>query len=405
MRIKPAFTIIVASFFCLLGYTNCSGSGFTAIGSLNRSSSSVGNIDYTGSNSLPIVVGTCGYVNAPCVSVTICTPGTSNCNTINNVLVDTGSIGLRLFASEVTVPLTAVTNSSGSAMGECQSYVGGSSDWGGVVRADIQLGGEKASNVPMQLIDASFGKIPTADCSNPDTSPSQAGFNGILGVGLFDQDCGATCVSTAVAAYYACTSSSCTRSTIPLANQTTNPVSLMPTDNNGVVIRFPAVATGGAGSVTGVMYLGVGTQTNNTVSTATAFAADSSGNFITIFNGATLSKSYIESGSNGMYFPAPSSLPTCSSSSYSSFYCPTSTTTLSATMKAASGSLSSTVNFQIGNTETMFAQSSYMVYPALGGVMSGSSFDWGLPFFIGRTVVIGIEGRSTYLGTGPFWAF
>ena len=38
------------------------------------------------------------YVNEPCVEVTVCEPGTSTCATVDNVLLDTGSYGLRLFA-------------------------------------------------------------------------------------------------------------------------------------------------------------------------------------------------------------------------------------------------------------------------------------------------------------------
>jgi hypothetical protein len=34
-----------------------------------------------------------------------------------------------------------------------------------------------------------------------------------------------------------------------------------------------------------------------------------------------------------------------------------------------------------------------------------SSFDWGLPFFYGRRVFIGIDGQASSLGTGPFYAF
>jgi hypothetical protein len=34
-----------------------------------------------------------------------------------------------------------------------------------------------------------------------------------------------------------------------------------------------------------------------------------------------------------------------------------------------------------------------------------ASFDWGLPFFFGRTVFTAIEGMSTPGGTGPYFAF
>src|SRR4051812_16492133 len=58
----------------------------------------------TGPNVLPITVdgSLCSntlYPNKPCVSVTVCTPGTSTCQTINDILLDTGSWGLRVFKS------------------------------------------------------------------------------------------------------------------------------------------------------------------------------------------------------------------------------------------------------------------------------------------------------------------
>src|SRR5262249_17889282 len=62
----------------------------------------------TGPNVLTMTVNgsTCAansYFNKPCVSIQVCTPGTSTCQTINDVLVDSGSVGLRIFKSILTV--------------------------------------------------------------------------------------------------------------------------------------------------------------------------------------------------------------------------------------------------------------------------------------------------------------
>ena len=132
------------------------------------------------------------YVNKPCVSVTVCTPGTSTCQTIDDILLDTGSFGLRIFKQALTVPLTPENSGNSGSFAECVQYADGSSDWGPIQIASVILGNEPAVQVPIQVIDSTFGIVPIA-CQNADQSPADAGFNGILGVGLFAQDCGQDC--------------------------------------------------------------------------------------------------------------------------------------------------------------------------------------------------------------------
>lgn len=335
------------------------------------------------------------YVNKPCVSVTVCEPGTSNCKTINDILLDTGSVGLRVFKSVLAdLTLTQATSGAGS-LASCIQYVDESANWGPVQIADVILGNEKASHVPIQIIDSTFGTVPSS-CGTPDESPAQAGYNGILGIGLFTADCGSECVSSSsIEFYYSCSGSTCTTTAVPLSDQVQNPVALLPVDNNGFIIRLPAVASGGTVSVDGILILGIGTQSNNSPSVITAaFATDANGEFTTAFNGISYSDSFMDSGSNGLFFNRNyvTALTICGD-----WYCPSSTQTLSATIEG-----NYTVSFQIGNASTLFA-SVNNVFSELGGTYE--SFDWGLPFFLGRSVYVGIEGKTSSIGTGPYLAY
>jgi hypothetical protein len=345
-----------------------------------------------------------GYPNEPCVSVTVCSPGTSTCQTINNILLDTGASGLRIFKSVLTgVSFTQIASGSGS-LTECVQYSDGSADWGPVQTAEVILGGEPAVRVPIQIIDSTFGTVP-GSCGSPDTTPEATGFNGILGVGLFTEDCGSTCASfPGNGIYYSCSGSSCTATTVPLIDQVQNPVSLLPVDNNGVILQIPSVPLGGAVSVNGTLVLGIGTQSNNTPSGVTMYPANSSGNFTTIFNSRTYNDSFIDSASNGLFFNAGSisALTTCASGTAADWFCPSSTQSLSATTEGYAGSPSGVVSFQIGDADTLF-QTSNNVFVELGG--PDTSFDWGLPFFLGRSVYVGIDGKTSILGTGPYWAY
>ncbi|HSB74931.1 MAG TPA: DUF3443 family protein, partial [Terriglobales bacterium] len=60
------------------------------------------------------------YANGVFTSVTVCLPSNaSDCQTINGVLVDTGSVGLRILASALTLPLPQQTNAAAAPIAEC----------------------------------------------------------------------------------------------------------------------------------------------------------------------------------------------------------------------------------------------------------------------------------------------
>ncbi len=360
-----------------------------------------------GNNVLPITVNgslcsTNSYINKPCVSVTVCTPGTSTCQAIDDILLDTGSFGLRIFKQVLNVSLMQTTIRSGS-LAECIQFGDGSSEWGPVQIASVILGNEPAVQVPIQVIDSTFGTLPVA-CRNADQSPAAAGFNGILGVGLFVQDCGSACSSSVRnGIYYSCNGSVCSGTSVPLSSQVQNPVAHLPQDNNGVIVQLPGIPAGGIASVDGSLMLGIGTQSNNVPSGVTAYPANQVGDIVTLLDGNPTS-SFIDSGSNGLFF-APSStspIPNCPFP-YSPWFCPASTTSLSATNEGASGSPSGVVSFQIGNFDSLL-NSSNNVFSDIGGNGVGQ-FDWGLPFFFGRDVYYGFEGSTSSLGSGPYYAY
>ncbi len=347
------------------------------------------------------------YLNKPCVSVTICTPDSTTCLTINDILLDTGSSGLRIFKQvlgNVSLPQKMV---GVAALAECIQYGDGSSDWGPVAMADIILGNEPAILAPIQIIDATFATRPSP-CQNADSSPTEALYSGILGVGLFAQDCGPVCASNSKnGMYYACAGLDCTGTTVSLSDQVPNPVVLLPVDNNGVVVQIPAVPPGGSISVDGQLLLGIGTRSNNMPSAGViSYAANqNTGYFLTNFNRRLLN-SFIDTGSNGLFFPTLPGLYDCGSIYgflFSGWFCPSSPVNLSATNRGAFGSPSGVVSFQIENFYSLIS-SPHNVFPDIGGDNPGG-FDWGLPFHLGRFVYVGIEKKSSALGTGPYWAY
>lgn len=369
----------------------------------------------TGANVMRITVNgdlcsaatSAGYVNKPCVSVTVCNPNSSTCQTITDLLLDTGSTGLRVFSSAIpNLTLPQVTTSGGGSLAGCVGFADGSSLWGPIKMASVQLGNEPAVLVPIQVIDSTFGIRPSG-CSNADPTPVSAGFNGILGVDVFAQDCGPACVSSALnGMYYSCNGSGCSGTTVPTANQVANPVVSLPVDNNGVQVQLPPVPLGGVASLSGSLILGINTQSNNTPGAVTVLPEDTSGDFRTLYpTSSTSNDSFVDTGSNALFIPNlnPSVLPTCASPNQA-WYCPPVTRSLFATATGFSGLPAVNVPFNVGNFITV-ASDGNSVFSEIAGT-STFGFDWGLPFFMGRNVFLGYEQKIVpSLGTGPFVAF
>jgi hypothetical protein len=354
-------------------------------------------------------------VNSLFTTVTVCVPGsTTECQTIDHIQVDTQSYGLRIIASVLNTNLqnlSVVPASDGNPLVECTPFAGGYS-WGPVTLVDFTIAGETASSLPIQLIgDSRFpaSTVP-ADCSGKGQQEDTVaifGANGILGIGVFEPDCGSGCSATSEY-YWSCPASgTCTAVAPP--TQVQNPVPLFAKDNDGTIIVLPAVSAPGAATLSGSLIFGIDTETNNASGTQTIIGVDSlTGEFTTMFNGNSF-PSFIDSGTNGIFFP-DGSITLCTGGS--GFYCPSSTLDLNATLMGRNG-VSYIENFAIGDADTLFSNSpSLAAIPTLGGTFSSSTassfsntFDWGLPFFYGRRFFTAIENRTTAVATGPYMAF
>lgn len=413
---SPAHRLIALLGLILLAA--CGGGGGTST-STSAGGSSSGAHDFSGggSNVVTLTVGdgpsgVQSTFNIPYTSVTICDPTSNKCATINNVLVDTGSTGFRVIKSVLNnsgVSLQPLTDPSNAAntIAECLPFADGDA-WGSVAMATLRVGGETANSVPIQVIDDSPSPSPpvTPNCNDSLNSVSDFDANGVLGVGLWVQDCGPQCSGV----YYSCNpAGTCTSSMLTLADQVSNPVASFATDNNGVILQLPSIAATGAVTASGYLVFGIGTESNNALNGASIYSVDGSGNFNTTFGGSVLS-GFIDSGSNALFFP-DNSIPLCGAADTggADFFCPDSTMSLSAINSGTNGTTHSE-SFQLANLNTTVNNNDFAINDAGGpatpilGAGAGY-FDWGLPFFYGNTVFVAIEGTMAAGASGPYFAY
>ena len=116
-----------------------------------------------------------GEVNLAFVTVTVCVPGTNQCQDIDHVQVDTGSEGLRLLSGV----LTNITLPSDNSLAECLVFADGYV-WGPLATADVTIAGESAQSVPVHVLIPSSSSPPStgreskASSRRSNSSPASA---------------------------------------------------------------------------------------------------------------------------------------------------------------------------------------------------------------------------------------
>ena len=405
------------SFFLVLSVlcTNCGPAGFqSSVNSIYKFNPIPGTI---GGNIISLKVG-CGYKNMLCASVQLCSPSApATCVTLNNLLLDTGSTGLRVFASKITGlgTLHTQTDAFGNSVGACAIYGDGSYHWGSLQLANLVLGTESAIlSTPIQVIDYTFGDS-GATCrasSGASVIPDAAatGYDGILGIKFFQHDCGSSCVTnpgTSNPLYIACNGVNCGYLSWPVSSQIRNPIAALAGDNNGYIIdMLPALSISTSATVAGSLIFGIGTQANNSpdLNAVTKLSVEPTyGSIKATFNGATVA-AIVDSGSNANFFQY-SGMATCAT--FTSFFCPVvSPTTFPISLVANSGPIRVDTSITVDNGDTLYAPANTNIaFSNLAGpipVGLTGFFDFGLSFFFGRRIYYGLESSPTSLGDGPY---
>ncbi|MBN3772375.1 DUF3443 family protein [Burkholderia sp. Se-20378] len=381
------------------------GGGGGGSSSGNNGNTGNGGSDGNSGNTAVITVnaGVANVINIPTVSLKVCAPGTSNCQVVNNVLVDTASYGLRLVGSAVSGVLGSLpqVTSGGAPVAECGKFVS-SYTWGSVRTVDLSIGSEQASSLPVQIIgDLGTTNVPSS-CTNGGASANSAsalGANGILGIGPAPVDCGTTCATSTSTNnnYYACPNgdnANCAVALVPVAQQVANPVHRF-ADSSGVSVSMPTISNNGQASATGTLTFGLPDLTGKTVMTSTT-----TGDVNATFLGRNVT-AFFDTGSNA-YFFNDSSQTACSKNTQ--FYCPSASTTYSATLTGQNG-VSGTVSMPVVNADSLFSNPSTFAFNDIAGPFGSSSWlDVGMPHFYGKTIYFGMD-KTASGGAAPFVAF
>lgn len=357
----------------------------------------------------------CSNQNTPCVSVTVCAPGSPNlCQTVDNILIDSGSVGLRIFSSAFTntsfVNGLPIESYSGQQIAECITYGDNSANWGPIALAYISLNGESTTqSIPMQLIESTYVN-PSSYCPGAEAypTPTSFGINGILGVGPYIND---NAVGGGLS-YFSCSSNSCSYIQNP-QKPVVNPIAFFPNGlESGITIKFQSVNDNGSSGIKGYAIFGVGSNINNTpggnVNIYTIYPNYQNcqagiGCIPTTLSNTNINAGFLDTGSTYLYF-----LDNSISHGTNNYYNPSSTVTLYPSNTSNNNSSIQT-SFNIANADTLF--NNYYFNSTFNNIgyylqsITQYDLDYGLPFFFGKTVYICFYGKTCSGRAGPYWAF
>ncbi|MDQ5922225.1 MAG: hypothetical protein QG673_2284 [Pseudomonadota bacterium] len=322
---------------------------------------------------------------------------------IDHVLLDTGSSGFKVLKSQLNSSLTFSSilqgNNPESPISSCVTY-GSGYMFGSNNLAGLQIGGQRADNVPIQIInDGSQSSVPDNCSSNGRFANllQTSGARGILGVNPMTFESNSTLQNL----IYVQTSSgfvNIVESSVQTLN--VNPLSLLMQNNNGLIISYPKVSKNSTISIYGTMVMGLNTTSNNvipsTIQSVRGNPNTNLGYFDVNENGWPVSGIF-DSGTDTLALGGYN-IPVCNDSSF----CPSSPVTFSTIVSNYDGGESSYIMQTVSSVQGL---GGYAVLPYWGTRLLPSSglAVYGLPFFYGRNVYLGFYDSGT--STTPTWGY
>lgn len=387
-------------------------------GSTAPSNSSVGS-----GNVVPLIADA-GYngngTNRSYITITLCQSGTENCQTIDHILVDSGSTGLRINQSALTLTgLTPITY-QGIPVYECMLY-GAGYGYGPAVTGDLKLANEVASNIPIQIFyDTTQVNVPDS-CSQSTTNfanLNNSGAHGIIGINPYSNPNN----QYTAGGVFACTtpeSSSCTLVPSPDTNLiplTVNPISAFAQDNNGAIFDLPNVPTATNTPIIGSLIFGLNTQNNNQVPTTSITKVPGNPTesfpvgFFNAYSGSVNGIAIFDSGTPlyAFYYTGMAACPI--TGILSGYYCPNpSPQNWNSLIQGYNSTTITNVSVPILNYTNNSGINDTLI-PYLGAISDANSnlTIYGLTFFFGQKIYLGFMGQTgnqTPIGTGPAWAY